>query len=103
MREDDDTRPEIPSRKTPTPAEWLARLEEEPDRYRELVEREGLAGAAHQLATWRRAAAGYALPVPNRSDVLAAARTLRTRCGLDRIPSGRALANECRKAGLRVL
>lgn len=86
-----------------TAADKLRALEEEPERYEALVRDHGLAVAAHTIAVWRIEAMELGKPVPTRSDVLAAARTLRVRCGLRTIPSGRVLAGECRAAGLRVI
>lgn len=90
--------------KTPTPRDWLAALERDPDAHQKLLDREGsLSRAAWLLASIRNQAVGYAKPTPSATDLRSAAAALHSRCGLtEPLPTTEHLAADCRRAGLDV-
>jgi hypothetical protein len=89
------------SRPTPTPADALLDLASRPGAYQELLDRhEGsIAHASYELASLRVASSGYGMPVPSRSDIRAASRSIKAHLGLVTVPSGRAMARELVAAG----
>jgi hypothetical protein len=87
------------------PAEWLRRLEEQPQRHRRLlVESGSLAAAAYQLAQARCRASVVATDIPTEREVGAAAFDVAYHAGWEgRMPTTRALADECDLLGLLVI
>ena len=87
------------------PVEWLRRLQEEPRRYRFLVEEAGsLALAAHRLASARCRAGARWSTVPTGTELHAAAREIQRNVPtIEHVPSSDVLAEDCDAAGVPVI
>ncbi len=95
----------IVERSEDRPQEWLLSLEQNRELYRELLEEcQGLAAAAHAVATARCRSRDISTAIPNVSEVGAAAREIAKRTSMDQpLPRPIHLADECEAAGLPVI
>lgn len=87
------------------PGEWLRGLNEEPGRYRRLLDDSGsLALCAHRIASARCRVSGTSVSVPTGTELYAAARLIQSHVPtIDRIPRAVDLACECDDAGVPVM
>ena len=105
MGDDDDTKPAIPSKVTPTPSEWLRSLEHHPNGFRDLlaIHNGDIVAAAYQLARTRIVARGEPSAPPTARELYGAALEIHARAReVGVVPTRDALVADALRAGLDI-